>query len=290
MKNQLVVQSNHIIGRRNPMTLMEQRIVYAAVSAIDSRVGNNTRDYELPLAEFQNAFGEQCLAQVDEAIQRLMHRHLTFEKPIEINGKMYNKHTVHWLESISRGNGIISIRFSEAMMPMLENLADSFTQYKLGSIANFKSNYSVKLYELLVQYRKYGERVIEIGEFRELLGVTDKYKEFKALRVRVINIAMEDINENTDINVTLKPKRTGRFITHLIFKIKKNLAVLSQQGIDHTLNRIKTTLASFDKDLYIDGVKVLKLDSDNVLWFENGDKRDVMEVIREIPNYEGRDK
>ncbi len=82
------------------------------------------------------------------------------------------------------------------------------------------SSYGIRLYELCLQWVGVGcEPEFEIDEFRELLGLGDKYKAVKDLRVRVINPAIIDINKHSKLRVTVNSKKCRRRITHLQFKI-----------------------------------------------------------------------
>jgi len=289
MHKNIVAQSNYLIESRNPMTLMEQRIIYAAVSGIDSRLPNNNRSYEVPVDMFQETFGNQCIKQVDDALNKLMGRQVMFKQDVMINGKKYTNHTVNWLESVSRGSNAISIRFSEGVMPFLENLAESFTKYKLGAIVSFKSAYSIKLYELLMQHRKYYKREFTLDEFREVMGVKDKYRDFKALRVRVINKAIDDINTNTDMLVAVDLVKAGRKATGIIFHIGLNKNNLSDEMIQSTIKRMKATICAFNKDLYIDGLLVQEIDEHDMIVYGDGSKEDVYAAVKRMPKFEGKD-
>jgi plasmid replication initiation protein len=54
----------------------------------------------------------------------------------------------------------------------------------------------------------------------------DEYKLTKNFMVRVLDSAVEQINEHSDLKVSYTPKKTSRAITDFIFKIKdKNAPV-----------------------------------------------------------------
>jgi len=71
----------------------------------------------------------------------------------------------------------------------------------------------------LVQYLNFGKRDIEITWFKETLGIADAYSRIESLKRSVIEPALVQINEHSDIRVSYTQRKTGRTVTHLIFSI-----------------------------------------------------------------------
>ncbi|HNW26646.1 MAG TPA: replication initiation protein [Candidatus Gastranaerophilaceae bacterium] len=68
-------------------------------------------------------------------------------------------------------------------------------------IAGFKSSYSIVLYELMRDYLKAPSvPMMTIEDFRNLLGIkSNEYKCFNDLKKRVLDVAVKEVNEKTDI-------------------------------------------------------------------------------------------
>ena len=49
-------------------------------------------------------------------------------------------------------------------------------------------------------------------------NIEDKYKIFRDLRNKVLNPAIQDVNIHSDLSASYTQHKTGRRITHLIFK------------------------------------------------------------------------
>ena len=88
-------------------------------------------------------------------------------------------------------------------MPLITRLEEQFTKYELQQISDLSSAYAVRLYELLIAWRSTGQTpVIELAEFRQKIGVLDdEYTRMGNFKDRVLNLAIAQVNEHTDINV-----------------------------------------------------------------------------------------
>ena len=67
------------------------------------------------------------------------------------------------------------------------------------------------MYELLICWRSTGKTpVIELGEFRKRIGVLDtEYTRTDNLKMRVIELALKQINDHTDITATYEQHKKG---------------------------------------------------------------------------------
>ena len=107
--------------------------------------------------------------------------------------------------------------FSNQVAPYLINLRDNFTRYQLSKIAHLKSNYSIRLFELLRQFEFKQERVISLEELRIMLQIEDKYKDFRDLNKRILKPAIDELNQKTHYAITIQTLKTLRRVTHIQF-------------------------------------------------------------------------
>jgi plasmid replication initiation protein len=115
------------------------------------------------------------------------------------------------------------------LRPLLLDLRSNYTQYSLLYALRFTSSYSIRIYELCLKRLREARKnsisfELSVDLFKEFLGIPDKYKQFSALRQRVIEAAIPEINKITDINVEITPaKKTGsRSFNNLIFSVEKS--------------------------------------------------------------------
>ena len=120
------------------------------------------------------------------------------------------------------GEGCVKLEFTPQILPYISALSSHFTKYKAKYVMPMRSSYSIRLYELCLQWTGFGtEREFEVDEFRELLGLGDKYPKVDVLKNKVIKPALADINKFSDLNVTFGQRKAGRRITHFQFVITR---------------------------------------------------------------------
>lgn len=134
----------------------------------------------------------------------------------------------HWLSTAEYdGAGTLTLRLSDEIKPYVLKLEKWFTQYQLKNILEFNSYYAIRLYELLKC--KDGETKnsrleleFSIDELRTFFDCEKKYQKISQFKEKVINIAVREINEKSDILISPTYKKTGRMITSVVFEIHTN--------------------------------------------------------------------
>lgn len=84
------------------------------------------------------------------------------------------------------------------------------------------SKYAIRLYEILIAWRSVEKTpVLEINDLRFKLGIEDvEYKRMSDFKARVLESAIKQINEFTDIKAAYLQHKSGRTITGFEFKFK----------------------------------------------------------------------
>jgi hypothetical protein len=125
-----------------------------------------------------------------------------------------------WVSAASYidGAGTIQLRFSPEIVPYITRLEAEFTIYRLEKIANMSSAYAIRLYELLIQWESVGKREVEIEWLKKTLMVDRDYPRMFDFKKRVLDVALAQINEHSDLTASYTQRKTGRTITHLIFE------------------------------------------------------------------------
>lgn len=116
--------------------------------------------------------------------------------------------------------GTIVYEISGQLKPYLIQLKSNFSTYLLSNIPKLNSKYSIRLYELLHQYRKIGRRVFEVDDLQKKLGSEyDKYSHFKA---RVLEASKADLEANTDLAFDYEEQKAGKRVARIEFFIFPN--------------------------------------------------------------------
>ncbi len=227
----IIKKSNELIEARYRLSIGEQRLILLLASQIrtDDKAFNS---YEIRVSDFAEMFDlktdKSLYKRVEQASDELLGKKLYLK-----NDGKYFEATV-WLSYVKyvRGSGVIQLRFDDSLKPYLLQLKDSlrgFTQYQLGAVTNFKSSYSIRLYELLKMEvwkaekagKKDFEKSFTLEEYRQLLGVDKKsYPIFSAFRTWTIEPPVKEISEQTDLEIfETRYIKTGRKITGVCFVV-----------------------------------------------------------------------
>jgi len=232
----LVIKSNALIEASYSLTIMEQAIILACIGQIrkDEVVTDKTM-YKISVADYidlTDADKGTAYRDMKNAVIRLRRREVRlFELP-NGGGRVKNKGRVRiagWVQTIEYSDdaGEVWLRFNHDMLPYLTNLSKNFTKYSLGNVSKMSSRFGIRLYELLVDWRKSKQNrqkhEVTLIWFKRAFGLEDKYPRANDLRKRVLDPAVKDINTHSDFCVSYAEKKTGRKITHLefTFKLKK---------------------------------------------------------------------
>lgn len=219
-RNQLVVKSNVLIQQtRHSLSLQEQKTILYLISKITDK-DTEFQEYTFDLKHLCDICGIESSGQnyqnFKNSIQTLADKSFWIR-----NG---NKESLcRWIEKayINHGTTTITIRLDNDLMPFLLELREQYTMYELGYVLVMKSKYSIRIYELLKSYAYKKQLRISIEDLKRFLCITDKYKVYKDFRQYVIDVAIKDINECSDLNITYKPIRTAHKITELLFDIQR---------------------------------------------------------------------
>ena len=227
-KTELVVKANKLIEASYRLNLVEQQIIlFAICRSREEQKGLSTDEpITITAAAFAAQFGTNetmVYGQLKEALNTLYARSVTIHDIDPVSGEVRVTET-RWIsdKSYIDGTGQIQMTFARYVIPFITRLGEdgNFTSYRLEKIGAMSSAHAVRLYELLVQYLSIGKREIEIAWLRNILQLEGQYTAIKDLKLRVIDLAVTQINEHSDIAVSYTQRKTGRTVTHLIFDIK----------------------------------------------------------------------
>lgn len=225
-KEMMVVKSNRLIEASYRLTLGEQRIIlYAIVEARRTGYGLSTDSFiSIHATDYAKMFDiplPKAYGQIKDAVKALFHRYVVLYDIHPETGKP-RKTDVRWIADASYidGAGIIQISFAPKIVPYITRLEAQFTRYKLEKVASMSSTYAIRMYELLMQWSGYGWRwrEVEVGWLRGTLMVSDdEYPRIFDFKKWVVDVALSQVNEHSDLTASYTQRKTGRNVTHLIF-------------------------------------------------------------------------
>lgn len=218
----LVVRHNRLIESRYSLSLVERRFLLWVISQI-KKEDRTLKTYRISVREWEQFCGlkpsKDPYAESISLVRRLTTRNV---EVLDEKGKKF--HTFSWFTqaTYAYGDGYIEVGLNEKLQDLFLQLSREYTSISLEYALLLNSSYAGRIYDLLKQYEKIGERIVSVDDFREMLILGSKYPNFKDLRVNVIEVAQRDIADKTDIRFDWKPVKTGRKVTAIHFSIFRN--------------------------------------------------------------------
>jgi hypothetical protein len=132
------------------------------------------------------------------------------------------------LAEVEIEDGICTYAFGPTLRKRLYN-PKMYARISLSLQNLFQSKHALALYELCVDYLHEESNLgqtpfISIPDFRRLMGIPQgMYPEFKKLNQYVIKEPLEEINEVTDLTVTVEYKKEGRSVVAVKFRFRRTL-------------------------------------------------------------------
>lgn len=216
-----VVKSNDLIrNTRYDLSFAEQKIILRLIQLIQPN-DTDFKTYKFDIKEFcqicnidyHSGGNYACIKQ---ALKGLHDKSFWFrEDKREI--------LCSWISTaiISDGSGIIEIELHKHLKPYLLELKKNFTEYSYSYILTMKSKYSIRMYELLKSYNFMSSTTISIEDLKYNLCV-DSYDRFYDFKKNVIDIAVTEINNLTDIKVAYQVNKIRRLPVSIAFEISQN--------------------------------------------------------------------
>jgi len=218
---EIVVQSNRLIEAHYRLTLQEKRLILWLTKEI-KRDDIDFKKYQLKITDFAEMMGLNPKTQYKEMrriTKALMSHIIEIEDPQDNSIKqMAWLCFAHWEPK----KGICSLEFHPELKPYLLQLKVEFTQVEFSEVLGLKSVYSIRIFELLIQYLSIGKRKTSVNDLRSWCGIQkEEYKLYADLKRRVIDKAKEEINAKTEYEVDYKEIKESRRVASIEWIIKK---------------------------------------------------------------------
>lgn len=224
MEDCLVIKDNTLINSSYVLSLTEKRLVNFCVAvAQKTNKPINHSDYVTIYAEdFAKMFdidSKLVYTMLKTAGDTILKRIFSYSYITPKGNKGVKKS--HWLQSVDyiEGEGKIKILFTKELIPFISELERNFTKYYIRDTAKMTSVYAIRLYELIIAWRScHKTPIFEIEEFRRKLGVEpNEYPRMTNFKDRVLDIAVNQINELSNIRIKVIQHKKGRTITGFSF-------------------------------------------------------------------------
>ncbi|MBX0293195.1 replication initiation protein [Hymenobacter sp. HSC-4F20] len=217
-------QHNAITTARYDYSACQLDILFYVLSKLKKDDSPDTQ-YCIYVKDIENLTGRRWnYQQLREATADMGSRMFEVE-----NAQVYKQLWMFQKVEYIKGRGYLEIELSRHIRPYLYELKDNFTSYQLHSALKLTSKYAKRIYQLTSQWKDVGEtRVYELDEFKLMLKLKDptgrepeQFQNISQLKARVLDIAIRQINEHTDLQVDYQLQKKGRAFTGLRFYVRK---------------------------------------------------------------------
>ena len=226
--SKLITKDNKLINASYSLGIPEQRVIFLAI--VEARAQERMIDARGVLQIHASSYQEQFKVEkhsaykaLKSAANGLFESYFGYDYIHEKTGKPAHR-VVRWAQAVSyiETAGMIELQFTDAVIPLITRLSEQYTEYDLKQVSELQSEYAIRLYELMMQWKSVGKtNKIPLAEFRTKLGVEpEQYKKMCNFKARVLDLAISQINDFTDVTATYEQHKSGRAVTGFTFKFK----------------------------------------------------------------------
>ena len=225
--NKIVSKSNLFIESGYTINLVAQRVIILAI--IEARDQGSMSEvggiHRIKASDYEKHFDcdkTTAYRSLKSACDSLYESEYVWKSIDERGRDKINRSRFVQRASYSEGGGYVEIMFGNDVIPHITRLSEQYTEYELKQIKDLNSTYGLRVFEILMQWSSVGKTpLIAIENLRSRLGVEEhQYKTMGNFKRRVLDHAVKEINDNTNITVTYDQEKDGRTIKGFIFKFK----------------------------------------------------------------------
>ncbi len=222
-RNYQITKSNQLIQKtRYTLSTQQQKVLLFIIQKIQPN-DKEFQTYEISLQDYCKIAGIEPTngknyQNIRASLKAL--RDKSFWITLD-NGK---ETPVSWLNKVwvDPDKSTIEIRLDEDLKPYLLQLKSFFVSYNFYYVLAMRSQYSIRLYELLKSYENLSGMVFELKDLRKLLNLDEgKMERWVDMKRFVIEKAIEEINLLTDLIVEYEPIKQGRAVHDVKFSMRK---------------------------------------------------------------------
>ena len=225
-----IYKSNNLIMSSYDLTLNEHRIISLCCKKILDLYNENINNFdtedklinyiknnqiEISAQEFKREFNLKGNSMYD----------LLYKTTIELANKeiIYDTHIEKWLSQVDyiESKSIILLKVNPNIINSLMMTNNIPLSTKLLKIKKSSKN-SFRLYEILKSKLQQKKLTLSIEQFKTMLNIDDKYEKISEVIRNILKPSIKLINDESDLCVSYKTVRKGKFIKQIEFTIGKN--------------------------------------------------------------------
>lgn len=219
-----VVQANELIEGKQNLKLNSAKIMRALIMQIKPD-DDELKSYVISIPELARMLdvgAENLYRNIDSITDDILTNHVAIKD--QQQGKFIK---IQWVTACAYEKGVgLAVKMNPLLKPFLLNLQEHYTQYQLENILAMKSVYAIRIYELLQkeQIIKFVPRngthiTLTVKEIREACDCEEKYEKISQFKVKVLDVAVKEIQRTTMYKISYECLKKGRSIEAIKFYI-----------------------------------------------------------------------
>ena len=225
-----VVQSNALVEGSYSLTDVEQRVLFALISAIDQN-DKTLKRITVRIKDIANSCGlvqNNAYKQIDAVCDKLITK-AVIHKTKDRNGKRSSiRHP--WFDELNNKEvtGVITYRFHKGLeneLIELKRLNAGWVSIQQGTVSKLETAFAIRFYVLFIKWLKIGHVTLTIEQIVTLFELQGKYLDKRTKKLnktimlqRVVYPAIERINKITNMVVGYELQKLGKSVTGVTFR------------------------------------------------------------------------
>jgi len=232
MPTDLVKKTNYFVKKDNAVTkalffdmsLTAYRIILMAGTdkflAQLNDPDNKERRIRITALEYHDIFGKQgkhispSYRALKQSVDELLDAKLRFKDFKNVNDDGKWSGGINWVSYAAYNDKlkVLELSFSADILPFIHDVNTRYTYYNVRNIAELGSIHSVRMYELMMFWRKRKQTpIMSVKLLKAWLGIPDdKWENIRYFTKDIVKKSVNEINtKNTDIKISLTVNKVG---------------------------------------------------------------------------------
>ncbi len=301
IKNELLIYGGY------KLSVNEQKTILFLIAQIDVFNQEDFNVQRISLSDLTEILDTQKSSRsINERIPLFISNLSRARYIIETDVKIGSNYAVgyqNWFDRVvpikdEEGDKCYEFTFSQTLKQYLLKLKE-YTYFSKEEIIGLKSSFSVRLFQFLKAkrglQRKRKEMSVErlsIERIRFMFDLGDKYSDFRNLRKRVIDRAIDDINQVTSIDVTFKTIKKGNTVQWIEFTFSDSKEKIEEPNLEDNISKLTFSqlraykmLVTYNVDENISFSAVTRLKNSEIEGFEDWYFNEVIGMLEKRTKY-----
>lgn len=223
--NKDLIQSYIMTTAKYDFNVYEKRVIYRLVEIAQAELqgikfADNCRkldhdlwgcvDITLPIADLLNGETDENYTRIKSALASLSKKSFEYE-----DDEIWQNISIIAFPTIVKRSSVLSFKIHPRVWDCILNFSKGYRKYELKAAMSFKSQYSMRFYELLSGQKR--PLIYTIEQLKEMFGVFDKYKLTADFIRKVVDAAKKELDGVSPYTFEYTTLKEGRKITAIKF-------------------------------------------------------------------------